>query len=146
MGKFAIKKTLKIKAPQENVWDILLTPEMFAKWSDVFSPGSHMKGEWKKGGVVTYLDNTGMGLKAKVVDLQPHNRASVEYIHILKDFKEDPSQEEGWVGCRETYLLTGDNGMTNLMIESEVPTQKYYEEFNKMWDKALIKIKELAEG
>lgn len=146
MKKFLIKKTKRIKAKKEKVWNVLLTPELFSEWGSAFCPDSHMKGTWKKGGTITYTDNMGMGMKAKVVEFEPNTRVTVEYATVLKDNKVTLDTEQGWIGCRETYAVIERDGTTTLSLESEVPTKKYYEEFSKLWDKALLKIKGLAEG
>lgn len=145
MQKFAIKKTQKISAIKENVWEVLLTPELFSEWGQAFCPDSKMKGDWKKEGMVTYLDNKGMGLKGKVLKFEPNAKATIKYVAVVNNFKESTDEKEGWIGCQETYTLTEKNGVTTLSVESEVPTQEFYNMLTKSWDEALVKIKELSE-
>jgi len=145
MKKFTIKKSITIKAPKENVWRVLVTPKTFAVWGSEFSPNSAMKGEWKHGGSVSYFDDTGMGLTGKVIEFVLYDLVSVEYTVILRDFKPAPDLDEGWIGCKETYQLIEKDGVTQLDISTEVPTKEYYDQLDKLWDKVLSKIKELAE-
>lgn len=144
MQKYIIRKEAEINAAKDKVWRVLLTPELFTKWANAFCPDSKMKADWKKGGSVTYTDNTGMGLKGTVEEFEPSNRVTVKYDSVLKEFKDAPD-EEGWKGCREIYQLKDKNGTTYLSIESETPTKEMYDEINAKWDQALVNIKELAE-
>lgn len=145
MQKFAIKKTKEISAVKENVWKVLLTPELFSEWGEAFCPDSKMKGDWKKEGMITYTDNKGMGLKGKVLNFEPNAKATIKYVAVLNNFKESTEEKEGWIGCQETYTLSEKNGVTTLSVESEVPTKEFYNMLAKSWDEALQKIKELSE-
>jgi uncharacterized protein YndB with AHSA1/START domain len=147
MKKYTVKKDAVINTSKQNVWKVLITPELFAKWGSAFCPGSKMEGEWKLDGSVSYYDDAGMGLKCKVIAYDPHNLVTVEYVGFFHDFKEElrTEEKEGWIGCKETYVLSEINGKTQLHLESEVPTEAYFEEFSKTWDLALQNIKELAE-
>lgn len=142
--KFTIRKKEEIKASKEAIWNVLLTPELFTRWGAAFCPDSRMEGTWKKGGSISYTDNKGMGLKGKVIEFEPNNRVTVEYSTVLMDFKKT-IDKEGWTGCTETYELLEKNGVTNLSIETQVPSKKYQVEFSKSWDQALSEIKNLAE-
>jgi uncharacterized protein YndB with AHSA1/START domain len=149
MERFKINKSIDIKAPSQRVWEVLLNPELFAKWASEFSPDpqidSQMNAEWRMGGNVEYTDKEGSGMRGKVVEFKPNEIVAVEYSSILEAFKER-ADDEGWKGCREIYRLAEKNGSTHLEIESDVPTREFFDEFNGSWDKALVKIKELAES
>lgn len=145
MQKFTIKKEKEIKAPKNRVWQVLLTPEFFTEWGTAFCPDSKMKGDWKLGGSITYLDGNGMGLQGKVIEFDPNNRVTVEYDATLLNGNATKEDEQGWIGCKETYILSDVNGGTHLKVESEVPTVEFYEELGSGWDRALQQIKVLAE-
>ena len=146
MKPYTIKKHVEIHASKERVWEVLVTPELFAKWADAFSPGAKMQGDWDIGGTVIYTDKEGMGLKGKVIEFKPHERVTVEYTDVLENFKESPtaSSIDPWAGCRETYILSEKNGVTHLTIESQVPTKEFYDEHSKSWDVAVVKMVKLA--
>jgi hypothetical protein len=56
----------------------------------------------------------------------------------------ESSQATAVKGGRETYILTERNGITNLSIESDMG-EEYFDMMSALWDKALEKIKKLAE-
>lgn len=147
MKKEMIKKTVKVNAPRETVWDVLVRDEYTRAWYSEFSEGSHAEGDWNVGGRISFLDGSGNGLVAKVVAKEPHERISIEHQSVIMDGKEAPDSEEAkkWRGCKENYTLSQEDGMTTLTVEQELP-EDYLESIPDLWDKALLKVKELAEG
>ena len=61
----------------------------------------------------------------------------------MEDFESDDAK--GIKGSLETYKLSEMNGVTHLVIESDMG-EDYFEKMSLAWNKALIKIKELAEN
>lgn len=59
------------------------------------------------------------------------------------DVTEGPGVDE-WVGLKERYHLTESNGVTTLAIDT-VMADEYHEFMMNAWDKALARVKELAE-
>lgn len=59
------------------------------------------------------------------------------------DVTEGPGVDE-WIGLKEQYHLTESNGVTTLAIDT-VMADEYHEMMMDAWDKALVRIKELAE-
>lgn len=49
-----------------------------------------------------------------------------------------------WIGFKEQYHLTESDGVTTLDIDT-VMADEYHEFMMEAWDKALVRIKELAE-
>jgi uncharacterized protein YndB with AHSA1/START domain len=39
---------IEIYAPVKKVWDIMLTPETYKKWTSAFDPSSYYEGSWNK--------------------------------------------------------------------------------------------------
>ena len=147
MEKFKVEKSIEISAPREQVWEILMAPEMFAVWAADFSQGAAMSGDWRPGGKVYYSDKGGWGLKAHVLEFEPPRLFSVEYEGEMKNLELDPDLpgSREWKGCRETYELSAEGKVTRFALSAEVPTRAFYEEFNEKWDRVLLKIKQLAE-
>ncbi len=59
------------------------------------------------------------------------------------DVTEGPGVDE-WIGFKEQYHLTESNGVTTLAIDT-VMADEYHEMMMDAWDKALVRVKELAE-
>lgn len=146
MKKHTINKTVKIDAPKERVWEVLLSPKLVNTWVSEFSEGSHVEADWNVGGTVLYKDRDGNGLKARVTDNRPNQLLKVVHEGILNHSVEDTESDDlpKWRGCGEAYLLLEKGRVTTLSIESEVP-EEYFEPFKPLWDKSLEKIRELAE-
>ncbi|MBI5624721.1 MAG: SRPBCC domain-containing protein [Elusimicrobia bacterium] len=143
--KHTLNKYIEINAPKHSVWEVLVAPEHFAKWSREFCPDSRMQADLRVGGAIRYLDAQGKGLRARVVELEPDSLLTVEHECELKNGADDPAGTD-WKGCRETYRLTEEAGVTRFSLTSEAPTKEFHDEFDKAWDRALQRIKELAEA
>ena len=59
------------------------------------------------------------------------------------DVTEGPGGDE-WIGFKEQYHLSESNGVTTLAIDT-VMADEYHEFMMEAWDKALVRVKELAE-
>jgi uncharacterized protein YndB with AHSA1/START domain len=141
-----IKKSITIKAPKEKVWEILTNEPFRDIWMSEFSENSQVGGEYKEGEDLIFLDATGQGLKARVKKLTEYTLVELENIANIKNGIEDTSSSEfeAWKGTGDTYMLTDINGDTSLKIESSIPSGKE-QMFTDLWNKALKKIKEIAE-
>lgn len=142
-----ITKSIAINAPTKNVVYVLTNEQMSAIWNGVSMPGSYMEGEWKQGGVVRYLDGQGYGLQGIVTHFEPEKCLRIDYEVSIEngEARKDSEETKKWQGSYDEWNLTEQDGVTTLTLESESP-QEYYDTFMNMWDLALTKIKELAEG
>ncbi|MFB9864820.1 hypothetical protein [Rufibacter immobilis] len=82
-----------------------------------------------------------------VVTHKPQEELTLLYEGLIANGREDLESEEAQAmkGGREGYYLTPTHGGTQLSIEADL-SPAYFEEMSAMWDKALLKIKELAEA
>lgn len=48
-------------------------------------------------------------------------------------------------GSTETYTLSENNGQVHLHVDAAMDEQ-WFDDMNRSWDKAMLKIKELAES
>ena len=149
MEKHTIKKEIEIDNSVSQVWKVLQSPEYIGQWQNEFCEGSQVEADWNVDGTVLYTDQAGNGLKGQVIVNEPNRFLKVEIVGNLKadiDNHDNSHPENWWIGCSDAYLLSEKDGHTTLSIESEVPSKKYFDEFLLSWDKALRKIKELAEN
>lgn len=146
MEKALLKKEITIHAPKQKVWNVLLQDKYTRIWYASFMEGSYAISDWKTGSKVSFLDNDANGVFGKIAENKPFEKLSIQYegiiINKMEDYTSDDAKE--WQSASETYLLTEKNDQTSLTVELDVPP-KYMKEFDSMWNKALQKIKTLAE-
>lgn len=137
---------IDINAPRETVWGILWGEETYPKWTAPFAEGSSANTDWKKGSKVLFHDGKGNGMVARIEDNVPNTFMSIQHLGEVKGGVEDTESEKvkEWAGAIENYTLKGANGKTELVIDMDV-TEQHVDMFNKMWPKALAKVKDLSE-
>ena len=146
MEKQTIKKSIAIHAPKETVWEILLNDKFTRIWYAEFSEGSHADTDWKLGSKAVFTDNKGCGIVGKIIANKPGEIISIEYDGVINDGIEDYESETAKQvkGGIETYHLSEKKGITELSIECDMGAE-YFEMMSQAWDKAVLKIKSLAE-
>lgn len=146
MKKETLKLSIDIAAPRQKVWDVLLQDETYRIWTSAFHPGSYAEGGWDEGSKVYFKTPEGDGLVSRVLIHKPNDIISFEHINVLVNGKEDGEHKEAakWKGLTETYRAADQQGGTHLKIEQDI-TPEYADHFNTAWQKALEKVKELAE-
>ena len=145
MEKKVLTRSILIQAPAEKVWHVLLDDTTYRKWTAVFHPGSYAESDWKEGSKVLFKTPEGDGMVSKVAVSKPYEEISFQHLGVLKDNVEhiDDAATE-WQGF-ETYRLKPIGNSTELSIEQDLE-EKHMEWFGATWDKALQKVKELAEA
>ncbi|MEO6550665.1 MAG: SRPBCC domain-containing protein [Ferruginibacter sp.] len=142
-----IMKTIEIEAPKENVWKVLHEDQFTRAWYAEFCEGTHAETDWQPGSKAIFKDNSNNGIVGKIIDNRPNEYLAIEYDGMIVNDIEDYESE--WAktvqGSRETYQLTGQNGATELNISCDM-AESHFEEMSVAWDKALLKIKTMAEG
>lgn len=146
MQTLLIKKTIAVNAPKEKVWEVLLNDKFTRIWYAEFMEGSKAETDWKVGSKAKFTDGKGEGIVGTVIENIPNKIISIEYQGIVTAGKEDYHSEiaQAVKGTRETYQLSEKDGATQILIEVDMG-ESYYEMMSQAWDKALKKIKLLAE-
>ena len=143
-----LTKSIRIKAPKEKVWSVLLEDTTYRQWAGAFYPGSYAKTDnWKEDSKVYFLSPEGDGMVSRIAIHKPSEIISFEHIGMIKEGREyfsDPQIKE-WQGFKETYQVSQLGEYTQLSIEQDI-TEEYFDSFSEMWDRALESIKELAEA
>lgn len=141
-----IKKSIEVNASKEKVWQVLIDGRYTKIWYAEFHEGSQAVTDWKLGSKAIFKDNDGNGIIGTIVKNNPTEILSIEYSGMLiknvEDYESDMAKE--MKGVQETYILSEREGVTTLNIECGM-TDEMYEMMNGLWDKALVKLKELAE-
>ncbi|MES2653758.1 MAG: SRPBCC domain-containing protein [Bacteroidota bacterium] len=143
---------IEINASREKVWDVLFGEKTYPLWTTVFSEGSKVETDWKKGSKALFLDASNRGMVSRIADNVPNEFMSIEHLGMVTaDGVEDYDSDEvkSWAGAKENYTLTDLGGKTALHIFMEMDESEKNKEmiamFADMWPKALAKVKELAE-
>jgi hypothetical protein len=146
------RKTIFIEAPRERVWDVMLGDDTYRDWTTAFSPGSHYEGDWSQGSKIIFKgplpDGSGeMGMVSRIAENRPHEFISIQHLGIYKNGVEDTESEEAkkWAPAYENYSFAEKNGGTELTLEQDIDGAEQ-EAFGTMWDAALARLKEIAEG
>jgi uncharacterized protein YndB with AHSA1/START domain len=140
-----IQKSIDIEAPKTKVWDVLVKDEYNQQWYAEFSAGTKAVTDWKEGSKVLFVDSSNSGLACTVTVNKPAEELIVEYTGIVNNGVEDTEGEmaKAVKGGKEVYKLSEQNGVTHLVAECDMDEQMY-DSMAATWDKAMMKIKELA--
>lgn len=135
-----------ISAPAGKVWDMLWSDAGYREWTTAFTEGSHAVSDWKKGSKVLFMDAKGSGMIAVIEDIVPNQFMSFKHLGEIKDGVEDTTSDKvkEWAGAHENYTLTEDNGQTTVTVDMDI-AEPFAEMFDKIWPKALAKLKEISE-
>lgn len=142
---------IEINASREKVWDVLFGEKTYPIWAAIFSEGSSVKTDWKKGSRALFVDTQNRGMVSRIADNVPNEFMSIEHLGMYMDGVEDYESEavKSWAGAKENYTLTDLGGKTNLHIFMEMDESEknkpMIDMFADMWPRALAKVKELAE-
>ncbi len=145
--------SIVINAPKENVWKTMLDKDTYEKWTDVFMPGSTYDGDWSEGSKILFLapDESGQmsGMVSRIKENRKYEYVSIKHVGIVYNGEEDTSSQEAkeWAGSLENYTFKDVDGKTELLVDlsSDVVNQEMIEMSEKIWPKALNKLKKLAE-
>ncbi len=146
-----LRASILINAPREKVWETMLGPETYKEWTSAFNPGSRYEGNWEQGSTIRFMGpdpSTGEegGMLSRVAENRPHEYISLNHIGIIKKGIEDTTSEEArkWTPAFENYTFVDKDGATELQIDQDI-SDEFKDEFGKMWEVALQKLKEIAE-
>lgn len=144
--KYTIHKSIKINAPKEKVWNTLIDDVTYRQWTSVFSEGSHFETDWKEWSKALFKDWSWNWLISKIISHKPNESISVEHLWMIKDGIEiyDDPEINNWKWFIESYSVIEEDWVTTLSINQDI-TQEHLEFFSDVWDKALVKVKEIAE-
>ncbi|MEN6339839.1 MAG: hypothetical protein ABFD03_06900 [Clostridiaceae bacterium] len=136
--------SIEINALKERVWTTLWEDTTFRDWASILDEGTYMQGVMKEGNEIQFISSVnGYGVTDLVEKLNPN--AFVLFRHGA-DTKESGQleREKEWTGGTESYSLSETNGVTTLVVKTDVP-QEQEETFQIRFPKALERIKTLAE-
>lgn len=139
---------IDIAAPAKAVWETLLNPDLYARWSKAFSEQSTFIGKWGAGEEMLFFDPTRGGTKAVLDVFKPMQQMVARHIAVLNEqMQEDATSEvaKQWMGSLEDYRLEAIAEGTRLKVVMSVP-ESFVPMFDNSWPQALELIKQLSEA
>ncbi|AGK54180.1 SRPBCC family protein [Bacillus sp. 1NLA3E] len=149
MNKLFVDKTIEINAPITVVWDTITKPEYTGQWAQEFSSGGpqfHIESDWTLGSPVLWKGKDGTTVvEGNVTASEPNKLLRFTVFDVRSEERPLVTEEDGITlrlsmvnGKTELHVLQGD---FSVMSEGE----KYRDASAEIWDKVLIKVKEMAE-
>lgn len=142
--------SIPINASKEKVWQTVLGKDTYPQWTEPFSPGSQVQGDWSVGGKLLFVapnkDGQLEGMVSTVAESRPPEYLSIKHLGIVSNGVEITEGEEvkKWAPSFENYTLRERDGMTEFLVEMDSP-EEYAGMFDDKWPRALDKLKALAE-
>lgn len=137
--------SIEIEASKEKVWATLWEDKTFRDWADIIDEGTYMQGEMIQGNEIQFLSSVnGYGVTSLIEKLIPNEFVLFRHSADTKDAGQQEREKE-WTGGTESYALTEKNGVTALIVKTDVP-EEMEEMFNIILPRVLERIKMLAEG
>ena len=142
--------SIVINASKEKVWNTMLEDKTYRQWTEVFSPGSHFIGDWRKGSKILFLgpnENGEMGgMVSRIKENRLYEYISIEHLGMVQNGQEDTTSDavKQWAGSLENYTFKSKDGKTELLVDMDI-NDEYKEMFEGMWPNALQKLKEISE-
>ncbi len=142
-----IKKAIDIHAPKENVWQVLTEDRYNRSWYNTFSEGTKAETDWQLGSKVLFSDDSGNGIIGKIVTNKPAEFLSIEYTGMILNGKENYEHKDAKavMGAHETYMISENGPVTRLSIACDM-NEEWLDSMSAAWDKALLKVKVMAEN
>ena len=137
--KDSFTKSIRISASLKDIWNIVLNPDN--QWGLAFGGGATAEADWKERSRIIWRDTrNNIGANGIVEVHQPE-----EYLqlHYYDDIEPKPEATPG--DYYEKYWAVSDKEECILSIEIGKIERRDIPSHQKMWDKAINIIKELAE-
>jgi len=139
-----IQFSIEINASKERVWTTLWEDITFRDWASIIDEGTYMKGVMKEGYEIQFISSVnGYGVTSLIEKLNPNEFVLFRHSADTKESGQQEREKE-WTGGTESYSLIEKQGVTTLIIKTDVP-QEQEETFNNRIPRALERIKTLAE-
>lgn len=149
MKRIHLERTLP--APPEIVWELIVDPDQYRLWTDVFSPGSGFTGSWEKGGKIRFTapDEAGVesGMLSEIADSRWPEHISIHHVGLLLNGLEDKASSfaREWVPSFENYTLSRTpEGGCRFQLAQDLPESRIAE-FTARWETAFERMAQLIE-
>lgn len=138
--------SIRIQAPRERVWQLMLAPDGYRQWTAAFCEGSYYEGSWEQGQHIRFLSPQGEGMLAEIAENRLYEFISIRHLgEIVGGVDRATSEKIGaWTNARENYTFSSDGAGT--LVQVDVDTPPDFEKFmTEAWPRALSLLKTLCE-
>ena len=136
--------SIEINASKEKVWAALWDDTSFRDWASIIDEGTYMEGIMKEGNEIQFLSSiNGYGVTSLIEKLIENEFVLFKHSADTKESGQQERKKE-WTGGTESYSLTENNGVTTLILKTDIP-QELEEIFNSRLPRALERVKALTE-
>lgn len=100
--------SIKINAPKDKVYNIMLADKTYREWTKAFAPRSYYEGSWEKGSKIRFIDpDQNAGMVSEIAENKPNEFVSIRHIGIIENGIEDITSEKvkKWAGASENYTF-----------------------------------------
>jgi uncharacterized protein YndB with AHSA1/START domain len=132
-------KSIRISASLKDIWNIVLNPDN--QWGLAFGGGAIAETDWKEGSPIIWRDTRNSICANGMVEV--HRPEEYLQLHYYDDVQPKPGAILG--DYYEKYSLVSDNQESILSIEIGKIAKTDITYHQRMWDRAVNIIKELAE-
>lgn len=140
-----IQFSIKINASKEIIWATLWDDTTFRDWANIIDEGTYLKGVMKEGNEIEFNSSVnGYGVTSLIEKLRPNEFVLFRHRADTKEHGQQERENE-WTGGTESFSLSEENGVTTLIIKTDLP-QEQEETFEIRLPKVLERIKTLAEN
>ena len=135
-----------IRAPAAVVWEVMLGPETYPRWTKAFAEGSYFEGDWSQGSRIRFLVPPGDGMVAEIAESRPHEFVSIRHLGFIANGMEDTESASvrAWAPAYENYTLTPVEEGTRIVVDQDV-TQEFEACMRETWPKAFELLRKLCE-
>jgi uncharacterized protein YndB with AHSA1/START domain len=149
MTKLFVDKKIEISASASEVWKAITKRKNSDQWALEFSSGGpqfHIESDWELGSPVLWNGEDGViNVEGTVTACEQNKFLRFTVFDVRSLQRIDVNEEDGI-----TFKLAEENGKTTLHIlqgdfSPMEDGEKYRDASAEIWDKVLLKIKELAE-
>ncbi|HET6845643.1 MAG TPA: SRPBCC domain-containing protein [Anaerolineales bacterium] len=149
MSKLYVDKSIEIHASAARIWEVLTSPGQTRDWASEFTAGGprlHIVSDWALRSAVVWKDDKGAAVvEGEVTACVPHSLLRFTVFDVQGP-RPNLGSEDGI-----TFKLTERDNNTVLWVSqgdfSSTPDgAKYRDLSDEIWDRALLRIKRLAEG
>ncbi len=135
----------EINASKEKVWTTLWGDITFRDWASIIDEGTYMKGVMEEGNEIQFISSVGgYGVTSLIEKLIPNEFVLFRHSADTKE-RGQQEREKEWTGGIESYSLAEKNGVTTLLVKTDIP-QEQEETFSIRFPRALDRIKTLTES
>jgi Activator of Hsp90 ATPase homolog 1-like protein len=137
--------SVDIAAPASMVYQILVAPESYTRWTSAFGEGLYLKGSWQKGQTIRFMTPGGDGAVSDIAENRPNKFISLRHFGYIVNGAEDTSSEaiRSWAPAYENYTFTATPPGTKLTVDQDITDA--FASMPEYWPLALRTLKALCE-